>query len=75
MGKLRMVNGNIYDEDYMTFDECIDLIKVLSYSQGMWGRLLRSINELDDKELAELKEDWESRKFTDNLDFILFIEN
>lgn len=74
MARLREVNGNIYNDDYMTFDECIDLITVLSHSQGAYIRLLESISELDEENLEELKNVWESKKFTDSLDFILYLE-
>jgi hypothetical protein len=75
MKRLRVVNGNIYDTEFMSFDECIDTIKMLSHSQGMYGRLLRNIQELDDSTLEEVKEIWEDKKFKDNVDFILYIEN
>lgn len=75
MGKLRLVNGNFYNEDYMSFDECIDLITELSYSQGFYGRLLRDIEDLDYDKLAEVKSVWEEKKFTNNIDFIMYLEN
>lgn len=75
MGKLRQVNGNFYNDDFMTFDECIDIITELSYSQGMYGRLLRDLNELDDETLNKVKKMWENKKFKNNVDFILYIEN
>lgn len=74
MGKLRFINGNFYKEDYMTFNECLDIIKSLARSQGFYGRLLRDINELDTNSLEELKEEWESKHFTSDLDFILYLE-
>jgi len=59
----------------MSFDECIDLITELSYSQGFYGRLLRDIEDLDDDKLAEVKSVWEEKKFTNNIDFIMYLEN
>ena len=75
MARLRIVNDNIYNDEFLTFDEMIDIITELSFSQGFYGRLLRDINELDDETLNEVKNLWESKKFTDNLDFILWLEN
>ena len=74
MGKLRMENGNFYNEDYMTFEECLDVIKSLSRSQGFYGRLLRDINELDVNSLEELRKEWENKQFKSDLDFILYLE-
>ena len=75
MAKLRIVNGNFYDDDFMSFDECIDIITELSYSQGFYGRLLRDINDLDDDTLKELKNVWEEKQFKNNIDFIMWLEN
>jgi hypothetical protein len=74
MGKLRMVNGNFYNNDYMSFEECMDLIKTLSLSQGFYGRLLRDINELEEEDRQQLKELWEKQQFRDNIDFIMYLE-
>ena len=75
MARLRIVNNNIYNDEFLTFDEMIDIITELSFSQGFYGRLLRDINELDDETLNEVKNLWESKKFTDNIDFIMFLES
>ena len=75
MAKLRIVNGNLYDDDFMSFDECIDIITELSFSQGFYGRLLRDINNLDDDTLKELKNVWEEKQFKSNIDFIMWLEN
>ena len=74
MARLRIANNNIYNDDYLTFDEMIDIITELSYSQGFYGRLLRDINDLDDETLNEIKTEWENKKFTDNIDFINWLE-
>ena len=75
MARIRIVNNNVYDDEFLTFDEMIDIITELSFSQGFYGRLLRDINELDDEKLDEVKTIWESKKFTDNIDFIMWLEN
>lgn len=58
----------------MKFDEILKVIKDLSVSQGFYGRLLRHINSLDESELENLKQDWESKNFADEIDFIMWIE-
>lgn len=75
MARLRIVNNNVYNDEFLTFDEMIDIITELSFSQGFYGRLLRDLNELDDETLNEVKILWESKKFTDNIDFIMFLES
>ena len=75
MARIRIVNGNVYNDEFLTFDEMIDIITELSFSQGFYGRLLRDINELDDEKLDEVKTIWENKKFTDNIDFIMWLEN
>ena len=75
MARLRIVNNNVYNDEFLTFDEMIDIITELSFSQGFYGRLLRDLNELDDETLNEVKILWENKKFTDNIDFIMFLEN
>lgn len=74
MGKLRTVNGNFYQDNYMTFDECYDLIVELSQSQGFYGRLLRAINELEPDDAKILQDEWEGKRFTNHIDFILYLE-
>lgn len=75
MARLRIVNNNVYNDEFLTFDEMIDIITELSYSQGFYGRLLRDLNELDDETLNEVEKLWESKKFTNNIDFIMWLEN
>lgn len=75
MARLKIVNDNIYNDEFLSFDEMIDIITELSFSQGFYGRLLRDINELDDETLNEVKNLWENKKFTNNVDFIMWLEN
>ena len=58
----------------MTMDDIMNTIKSLACSQGMYGRLLNAIQNLDKDDYNRLKEDWESRGFKDAVDFVLFIE-
>ena len=61
----------------MKMNQIMDLITELSYSQGFYGRLKRSILELkeyDPCSYENLVEEWESKNFKDSIDFILYIE-
>ena len=61
----------------MKMNEIINVIEMLSHSQGFYGRLLRSILELKEEnetEYNELKNYLESQNFSDDLDVILFFE-
>ena len=57
----------------LSFEEILNGIEELSYSQGFYGRLLRGIYELDEESYQALKEKWDGA-FADMLDFILYIE-
>lgn len=59
-------------------NEIIDIIEMLSHSQGFYGRLLRSIFELkqeNEAEYNELKNYLESQNFSDSIDVVLFFES
>jgi hypothetical protein len=57
----------------LSFEEILNGIEELSYSQGFYGRLLNEINELDEESYETLKEKWDGA-FADMLDFIISIE-
>ncbi len=60
-----------------TMDDCLDVIREFAQSQGFYGRLLRQLSELkrqSPEDYDRLKDEWESRGFTDTLDFILYLE-
>lgn len=61
-------------EKYLNFEDFIKLIKELSKSQGLYGRILREINELNEEELEKLKTAINKKHFKDNIDIILWIE-
>ena len=61
----------------MKMNEIINVIEMLSHSQGFYGRLLRSILELKQENETgynELKHYLESQNFSDSLDVIMFFE-
>ena len=62
----------------MKMNEIINVIEMLSHSQGFYGRLLRSILELKQEneiEYNELKNYLESQNFSDTIDVVLFFES
>ena len=58
----------------MTREQIRDLFESLAQSQGLYGRLLNSIDNLDEEQREKYWEYMEEQKFTDVLDVILFIE-
>ena len=58
------------EKHYMTMEELYEAVEALSYSQGLYGRFLEEMEEHWD----ELKPILDG-KFTDIVDFILFLES
>ena len=59
------------------FNDVIDIIDTLSYSQGFYGRLLRDIYELKKYEpemFAMFVDEIESQNFTNTLDIVMYFE-
>ena len=59
------------------FNDVIDIIDTLSYSQGFYGRLLRDIYELKRYEpemFAMFVDEIESQNFTNTLDIVMYFE-
>lgn len=61
---------NVKKEKYLSWEEFLANVKEFSYSQGRWGRLLRSIEENEDF-ATELKEQIEKNEYVDFLDFCI----
>ncbi|MCM1323179.1 MAG: hypothetical protein NC218_03250 [Acetobacter sp.] len=59
----------------MKRDEMLKVFKQLAQSQGMWGRLLREIDEMDEEVRENMWAQLEAKNFKDRLDLIMFIEN
>lgn len=61
----------------MKMEELLNIIKQLANSQGFYGRLLRELEEIKQQEpikYADIVEKWEAKKFTDAVQFILWLE-
>ena len=59
------------------FNDVIDIINMLSHSQGFYGRLLRDIYELKKYEpemFAMFVDEIESQNFTNTLDIVMYFE-
>ena len=68
------LNNNIVALD---FNDVIDIIHNLSYSQGFYGRLLRDIEELKKYEPEHFEmfvEEIESQNFKTALDVVMYFE-
>lgn len=66
-------NGNLIFD----FEDVIDIINTLSYSQGFYGRLLRDIYELKKYEpemFMMFVNEIESQNFTNVLDVVMYFE-
>ena len=48
--------------------------EMLAQSQGLYGRLLRNIDEMDEEDREKVWSDLESQNFKDAVDLILYIE-
>ena len=59
----------------MNMNDLLEVIKGLSFSNGFYGRLYNAILELEDNAFEELKELWEGKNFSDDLDFIMYLES
>ena len=58
----------------MRWEEILTTFESLSMSQGLYGRILRAIHEMDDEEIEELKDYMEAQSFKDTLELVMFIE-
>jgi hypothetical protein len=58
----------------MNREQIINVFRSLAMSQGFYGRLLRSIYEMEENARDEYLSYLESQNFANKLDLILFIE-
>lgn len=64
-------------KEFLIMEDILKLIRSLALSQGFYGRLLRYIIELrenDPEVYLDLVDEWESKHFKTDLDFILYLE-
>lgn len=58
----------------MKRDQILNTIKDLARSQGSYGRMLHSIEQMDEYEQDQLWATLEAENFKEPVDFILYIE-
>ena len=61
-------------EKYLDRNDIMSLFSSLARGQGFYGRLVRAINEANDEAREEFWQNLESKKFTNEMDVIIFIE-
>ena len=58
----------------MNGEECVQVIRDLSRSQGSYGRMLEQINSMDDEDRAELLDTFQAQQFTDPVQLVMWLE-
>jgi len=58
----------------MKRNDIINAITQLSYSQGVYGRLLGDLQSLDEETYDEVMTELEAQNFSDTVDMVLFFE-
>lgn len=61
-------------ERYLDRNDIMSLFSSLARSQGFYSRLVRAINDADEETREEFWQNLESKKFTNEMDVIIFIE-
>lgn len=61
-------------ERYLDRNDIMSLFSSLARSQGFYSRLVRAINDANEEAREEFWQNLESKKFTNELDVIIFIE-
>lgn len=62
---------------FFTMDDCLDTIRMLAGSQGLYGRMLERLKELketDRDSYDTISHEWESQRFRSSLDFMMYVE-
>jgi hypothetical protein len=59
---------------YLGFDDLLEFCKMMSASQGFYGRLYRTLLEFDERQKQEIEQTLEEKQFTDTLDFVFWLE-
>jgi hypothetical protein len=70
-----MENNKKETEKYLDRNDIMSLFKSLARSQGFYGRLICAIEDADEGAREEFWQDLESKKFTDVIEVIIYIES
>ena len=66
--------AEIRKEIPMNRNDILDAIKMLAQSQGLYGRILRELYELDEESFDAVMTEFEKQNFKDVVDLVMFIE-
>ena len=61
----------------MKMSQCLSLIRRLASSQGFYGRLYSRLMDMmvnDHDSYSAIAQEWESKNFNNDVDFILYLE-
>ena len=61
-------------EKFMSFEKALEIVRNLSRSQGFYGRLLQTMERLEEEQQKELELDFELNKVKTDLDLIFYFE-
>lgn len=61
-------------DNYWTFNEVIELVRNLAESQGSYGRLLESLENANDMQIAAFNKALVEQKINDPVSFIMWWE-
>ena len=67
----------VLEKTGFSMNDCIDTIKMLACSQGMYGRMLNRLMEIKENDpdtYRQISKEWESQHFHTAVDFVLYIE-
>lgn len=59
---------------YLGFKDLVEFCKMMSASQGFYGRVYRMLLEFDEEQIDELENILKEKRFTDTLDFVYWLE-
>lgn len=61
----------------MKYEDIKEVIKTLASGQGLYGRILRRLEEIegDEEQFEKVKKVLEEQNFKDTLDIVLWFEN
>lgn len=61
-------------KEIMTFEQALNFCKVMSCSQGFYGRLANSMEEFNEEQKADFEEMLKNNNVKDNMDLIFLLE-
>ena len=59
---------------YLDFDDLLEFCKMMSASQGFYGRIYRNLQDFDEEDIQQVNDYLKEKQFTDTLDFVYWLE-